>query len=218
MATPPTANSAARMLELDDIEVADIRKPFEQNLLGQLPVELLETITECLGLRDLPAVARIHPTLCALAKRLLYPHVLIPYERSRYREDARGKELWPLCWTLSHRQDLADKIQVMDITVQDRELSIVVAGANILPGHSPFRSAVSATIEETCVAGMPLPRLSNLEALKMNLVHRKPYYRPYSFSDKIVEDLMPEAALIKGALGRLFSGFDTSTVHLVVPP
>jgi hypothetical protein len=207
MAMPPTATAGPRV---DDLDTTDVWKTFKRTLLGQLPTELLQIITEYLGQRDLPAVARIHPILRALADRRLYcPYVSIPYFPDEGEACGRGEELWPFCRTLSHREDLADTVQAMYLVLQGRDLSIEIPAVDLLPGHMPFTSTISTTMEEACIVGMPLPRLANLKDLDMHMVRHVPRNK------KIPDD---DTSLVRGTLSRLFPGYGSLTVHLVSPP
>jgi hypothetical protein len=97
----------------------------------------------------------------------------------------------------------------MYIVIGGGNLKIEIPSADLLPGHLPSTSTISATIEEVCVTGMLFPRLVNLKHLNIYMVRHKPR------NDKT---LGHESSLIRGAMSRLFTGFDPLTAHPATPP
>jgi hypothetical protein len=110
-------------------------KPFEQTLLGMLPTELLQIVTQCLSNSDLITIALISSKLQALAERRLRRDIYLPHITAELvQKQGTGIKHWPLCRTLSHRPDLAAKVSIMYIVAQNILHEVPV------PAHKFYRA------------------------------------------------------------------------------
>lgn len=83
-------------------------------------------------------------------------------------------ELWPLCQTLSHRNDLAARIHVLELLVLGRIIDIRLPSTLVLPGEVTFATTFNVKKDETAIAGTLLQRLPNLEVLNLIVARNVP--------------------------------------------
>jgi hypothetical protein len=169
---------------------------FERSRFGRLPTELLQIVTRSLPKYNLPAVARISPTLRELAERRLYHTINMPYMRED-REDTPlvvKHDMWALCRTLSQCPDFGKKVKSMDILTRNVVRSHVAPTSNILPGL-PFIHEIALPMSEILVTGILLQRIPNVETLAL----------------KINRD---NDGLVPRCMTKLFSDFEPLTAHL----
>jgi hypothetical protein len=176
-------------------------------------------MTRHLNKYDLAAVARISPELRAPAERQLYPDIHLPYVAEDYgKREGDHMEHWPLCQTLSHRLDLAQRVSSMDIIAQDVQHDIEVLSMQLLPVQVYFPATFHIEIPQGTVTGMLLQRLPNLKHLDLTLPLLYDPRRKYKNEDMEVylpgyeDDLLPQA------MRTLFPSFDPQTAHLADPP
>jgi hypothetical protein len=147
-------------------------KPFEQTLLGMLPTELLQIVTQCLSNSDLITIALISSKLRALAKRRLCRDISLPHITTELvQKQGTGMEHWPLCRTLSHRPDLAAKVFTMYIVDQDILHEVPVPSTQVLPDQLYLSPDFCAYIPQAFVTGMLLQRATKLEDLTLILLN-----------------------------------------------
>jgi len=192
--------------ELDGIEPFPV--PVAKSILGRMPPELLQIVTEYLSQRDLPAAACISRPLQALAERCLYNGINIPYDPNvdypcEEVEEGLGYEIWPLYRTLSARSDLAKRVKTLNILIIDRSLGITADSKGVFPGGLLFSSDLDMRLPEATIAGALLQLLSAVESLTVHFVEEDGD-GDADISSRPTSDCM----------AKLFPGFNSRTAHL----
>ena len=169
----------------------------------------MQIITRSFPKYDLPAVARISSRLRDLAERRLYHTIHHPYlpEDSDERH-LQDQNLWPLYRTVFTRRDLVEKIKYVDLAVTNRAQTVDIPTSSILLGGLPFAtSEVSVKMDEAAMAGALLQCATNVEHLILHVC--SPSFKGLHIRSG------SENKLARECMGRLFTGFNAKTAHLV---